>query len=229
MNILSVSTISERAEVALKTDNSYEERIIDGIFSPSEDLLNEVKSLLKRAKLELKDLNLLLCPKGPGSFTGLRIAMSLLKGISLALDVPLISIDTFSIIENTIPSTDYCIISLIDAKRKRFYYRTKKDKSISETKDAEVDEILNFIDNEKDKILLTGPDAFLFYEKIKDKMENKNVTLDPLSPRPFSKSLITLGIEKYNKGEFDNDTDGPVYIRKSDAEEMLDRRKNNEV
>ena len=49
MNILSVDTSTQILSIALLTENSYEERLVDGNFSPSENLLNEIEELLGRA------------------------------------------------------------------------------------------------------------------------------------------------------------------------------------
>ena len=90
MNILSLDTSTQTLSIALQTDNSYEERLISGNFSHSEDLLSEIESILSRAGLMLKDLKLLIVTKGPGSFTGLRVGMASLKGISSALNIPIV-------------------------------------------------------------------------------------------------------------------------------------------
>ena len=70
MITLAVDTSTQIASVALLTENSYEERLIDGHFSPSEDLLEEIGKLLERASIKMQDLELLAVTKGPGSFIG---------------------------------------------------------------------------------------------------------------------------------------------------------------
>ena len=94
MNILSLDTSTDVLSIALKTDTSYEERLINGNFSHSECLLTEIMSLLERAHLSLKDLDILIAAKGPGSFTGLRVGIASLKGIRAAGDAKLVTIPT---------------------------------------------------------------------------------------------------------------------------------------
>ena len=55
MNILSLDTSTDVLSIALRTQKSYEERLISGNFSHSENLLSEILSFLQRAKLTLKD------------------------------------------------------------------------------------------------------------------------------------------------------------------------------
>ena len=85
MNILSLDTSTDVLSIALKTENSYEERLINGNFSHSENLLGEIISLLKRAGLELKDLDLAYAPpyssaKDPVNMAGF-MAENIEKGL----------------------------------------------------------------------------------------------------------------------------------------------------
>ena len=89
MNILSLDTSTPVLSLSVRTNSSYEERKIIGNFSHSENLLGEIKSMTKRAGIELKDFELLICTKGPGSFTGLRVGMAGLKAYLLRPPLPL--------------------------------------------------------------------------------------------------------------------------------------------
>ncbi len=223
MNILAVDTSTAILSLALKTDTSYEERMVDGNFAPSENLMGEIKSLLGRADITLKDLDLLVCTRGPGSFTGLRIAMSLMKGISYASDIPLVSVPTLQVIEESArPLRNGYILSVIDAKKKRFYFRLSLDgETIIQDRDESPEEIIKEVSDIDTDVLVTGPDALTFFNKANEIKENNNLILDSLTPRNLSKPLIKLGLEVYNREGKDDIGQGPVYIRRSDAEEML--------
>ncbi len=223
MNILSADTSTAILSLALKTDTSYEERMVDGNFAPSENLMGEIKSMLERAHITLKDLNLLICTRGPGSFTGLRIAMSLMKGISYANDIPLVSVPTLSVIEESVrPLRDGYILSVIDAKKKRFYFRLSLDgETLIPDRDESPEIILQEVLDIDTDVLVTGPDALTFFNKAKEIKPENNLILDTLSPRNLSKALIKLGLEAYSRDGADDIGQGPVYIRRSDAEEML--------
>ena len=208
MNILSLDTSNPVLSLSLRTNNSYEERKIIGNFSHSENLLGEIKSMTKRAGIELKDLELLICTKGPGSFTGLRVGMAGLKGISLASSAPLVSVPTLSVIDESVKSLwKGPVLSVIDAKKKKFYFRLRKGEDVIET-----------LKSLKD-VLITGPDAALFASKLSS--EDLDITVDSEAPRCLSYALEKLGKEKYATDGPDDIGEGPVYIRRSDAEEML--------
>lgn len=223
MNILSIDTSTNILSIALKTASSYEERLVDGNFSHSENLLFEIESILKRAKMAIKDLDLLICTRGPGSFTGLRIGMATLKGFSSALSIPMVSVPTLKAIERSVGFYPGLTLSTIDAKKKRFYIRlSKNNETILDDRDAKVEDIVSYFD--EDEVLITGPDAASFAKKLKEINEDARIIIDTFAPRNISRALIELGLEQYESIGADDIGQGPVYIRRSDAEEALLKR-----
>lgn len=221
MNILALDTSTPILSIALETDTSYEERLIEGAFSHSEDLLTEIESLLKRVNLTLKDLDMLFVTKGPGSFTGLRVGMASMKGISSALSIPLVSIPTLLVIENAVKSYNGTILSVIDAKKKKFYLRLSHNGLvIIDDRDGNAEDIIEELKKHSD-ILITGPDAEKFSLKLKEEYGFDNAICDQLAPRNLSRSLIELGKKRFEEHGADDIGEGPVYIRRSDAEEAL--------
>ena len=222
MNILVIDTSTSILSIALKTDEGYEERLIDGRFSHSEDLLPEIESLLSRAGIDISDLSLVIVAKGPGSFTGLRIGMASAKGIASALSIPVVSVPTLSAIAAAASPYPGPIISVIDAKRRRFYLSViENGKTIVADRDGSAEDIIEVFTSSGIPALITGPDAALFASKLP---EGTRYVLDGQSPRNISRSLLHLGLEKLEKSGADDIGEGPVYIRRSDAEEALMRK-----
>ena len=221
MNILSLDTSTPVLSLSVRTNSSYEERKIIGNFSHSENLLGEIKSMTKRAGIELKDFELLICTKGPGSFTGLRVGMAGLKGISLASSAPLVSVPTLSVIDESVKSLwKGPVLSVKKKKKKKFYFRLRVGEEIViSDRDGNPEDVIETLKSLKD-ILITGPDAALFASKLSS-FEDLDITVDPEAPRCLSYALEKLGMEKYKIDGPDDIGEGPVYIRRSDAEEML--------
>ena len=225
MNILSADTSTQILSIALKTESAYEERLVNGRFSHSEDLLPEISSLLSRAGITMQDLELLIVSKGPGSFTGLRIGMASMKGISSALSVPLVSVPTLDAIPEAAPISPGAVLSVIDARKRKFYLSLKKgDDILIPDCDADPADIIGYLKDEEIPVLITGPDALLFSEKITELDEAVPFITDPEAPRNISRALISLGLRKYRTSGPDDIGEGPVYIRRSDAEEALERK-----
>ncbi|MGN1164529.1 MAG: tRNA (adenosine(37)-N6)-threonylcarbamoyltransferase complex dimerization subunit type 1 TsaB, partial [Candidatus Ornithospirochaeta sp.] len=168
MNILSLDTSTPVLSLALRTEKSYEERKIIGNFSHSENLLPEIQTMMDRAGIKLSEINLLICTKGPGSFTGLRVGMATLKGISLASGAPLVSVPTLSVIEKSAsPLWSGAVLSVIDAKKKKFYFRLSRcGEILVPDRDGQVEDAVEKIKDLGEKVLVTGPDAALFVKKV---------------------------------------------------------------
>lgn len=78
-------------------------------------LLDTVDAVLADAGLGLGDLDGLVCGLGPGSFTGLRVALATLKGLALARGLPLWGVPTYAALEAALPGER--VIAVIDARR----------------------------------------------------------------------------------------------------------------
>ena len=177
-----------------------------------------------RASVALRDLDLLICTKGPGSFTGLRVGMATLKGIRSASGAKLVSIPTLSAMINTVSAiSDLPVLAVMDAKKKRYYIRLEdKERVIVSDIDANAEDIKDELSSFS-KILVVGD-----YEKIKEDLKKVAPSVlfvhDPKNTGNISMSLIELVlIQLEEKGE-DEIGMGPVYIRKSDAEVSLEKR-----
>ncbi len=225
MNILLFDTSTQILSIALKCDKFYEERLIDGNFSHSEDLLTEVTAILERAKIKLADLDMLICTKGPGSFTGIRVGMVTMKGFASALSIPLVSVGTLEAIEESASLYKGAILSVIDAKKKRFYQRLSfNGEVVVPDSDMSPEDIIESL-KAYEEILVTGPDAALFAEKITSIEPSLKLVVDCAVPRNLSKAMLKLGLKKYQEVGADDIGEGPIYIRRSDAEEALLKKK----
>lgn len=220
-NILAVDTASKLMGVSLKVgDKTYSDFINDG-FAHSENLLPMINKLLESGNINVKEIDLLICTRGPGSFTGLRIGMATLKGLSLGLGIPLISVPTLDLYAYGNENFKGDVLPILDARKRCFYTGifnagTKKTDDL----DLPLEEILKKL-KESDSIFLTGVDAELFYNKV---LDDKRFILDKNYLKNYSENLIPLGLELYTNKGADDISQGPLYIRKSEAEIMLEKK-----
>jgi tRNA threonylcarbamoyladenosine biosynthesis protein TsaB len=126
--ILNIETATTVCSVALSKDGLLLGlKELDAGYTHAENLHIFIDEALKKAGFEASQLQAVALSKGPGSYTGLRIGSSTAKGLAFALGIPLISIDTLSIMAymafNRInDEAFYC--PLIDARRMEVYTRT---------------------------------------------------------------------------------------------------------
>lgn len=230
MNILVNDTSSQALTVALKTDSFFESRTSEGrSVQHSERLMPTVMELCSDAKITTKDIDLLACTRGPGSFTGLRIGMSAFKGMAYALDKPLVSVSTMEVLANCVPYFDGAVVTVLDAKKQRWYLAAfekngaEANRIMADTDGTEAD----LVDVLKPyaKVLVTGPDAEAFSKVLSDMYkEEKMIIADKISTKAVSTSLIECAVRKFEKDGADDIGQGPIYLRKSDAEIALEER-----
>lgn len=234
MNILAVDTSNSILTAAIQKDSYYEEYSSeDPSFQHSETLVPKINELCSAAGIKTKDIDLLVCTRGPGSFTGLRIAMSALKGIAYGSGNSLVSVSTLEAYANRIEDYDGAVVSALDAKKQRYYL------AAFEIREGIVKRICNDVDgNVSDleevlkpysKILVTGPDSKAFAEILDNFYKgSKQIETHFDENKSLGVSLIELGKKQFEEKGADHVGQGPVYLRKSDAEVALEERLKKE-
>ncbi|GMO26103.1 MAG: tRNA (adenosine(37)-N6)-threonylcarbamoyltransferase complex dimerization subunit type 1 TsaB [Termitinemataceae bacterium] len=199
----------------------------------SELLFDTLEKLIDTAGIAKTDIDVLACMEGPGSFTGLRIGFSALKGIALALNKKMISVPTLDC--TAFPFSDFpgLVAAVIDAKQNRFFsaiYRSGI--SLSSYMDIGhinlADIIINLQKNHKteNSILLCGNGAGLAKQALEPLLDGFNIFIDPEYRRGRA-ALMLKYIEKSYR--FNSASDNyafyckPIYIRKSDAEMQVNK------
>jgi len=118
--LLAIDTATRYASVALlDASGIVAEQSWRAGHNHSVQTLPVIASLLAQQGLSPQALTAVAVAKGPGSFTGLRIGMSLAKGICLALGIPIIGIPTLDVITYAVGDPGGPVIAVLEAGRKR--------------------------------------------------------------------------------------------------------------
>lgn len=198
--ILNIETATKNCSVSISKDGITIlcKEIAEQGYSHAEKLHVFINEIIKDAKISLSDLDAIAVSQGPGSYTGLRIGVSAAKGLSYALEIPLIAVDTLESLANKAKSNDGYIIPMIDARRMEVYsaiFNSNKEK-IREVK-AEVLTEESFSDI-TDKIYFVGDSN----EKAKTILSKANfVFLDDLM-FPSANEMSLLSYQKFQKKDF---------------------------
>ena len=83
MKILALDTTTKSASVAIFDNNLIDEKSISNEITHSEKLLPLVDEILKKHNTNINEIDMFACLNGPGSFTGVRIGLSAIKGFSI--------------------------------------------------------------------------------------------------------------------------------------------------
>ncbi|WP_426431551.1 tRNA (adenosine(37)-N6)-threonylcarbamoyltransferase complex dimerization subunit type 1 TsaB [Winogradskyella sp. HB-48] len=110
----SVSLSKDGETLVLKEDNSAG-------YSHAETLHVYIKDVFDEANIEAKNIDAVAVSKGPGSYTGLRIGVSSAKGLSYALNKPLISVSTLESLSHQVDIDEGVIVPMLDARRMEVY------------------------------------------------------------------------------------------------------------
>lgn len=228
MNILSVCTFDETLQLGLSMDSQFSNRMSRTGTKHSECLMKNIMELLNENELKLQDLDLLCCTKGPGSFTGLRIGMSVLKGIAFSCDKPLVSVSTMEVIAHNLSFFPGTVVPLLDARKQRYYSAVfQQGKRISPDMDSIPEDLVPYLMNSS-RILFTGSSSRPFAEDVMKLGVIKGEAIIDDCFRSYSESLTTLASMQFQEKGADDIGQGPVYLRKSEAEAALDARMREE-
>jgi tRNA threonylcarbamoyladenosine biosynthesis protein TsaB len=122
MRVLAVETSSLAGGVALLDDEQLvAEYVLDVRVTHSERLMASVDRVLADARWTARELDGLAVAVGPGSFTGLRIAVSTVKGLALALGLPIAPVPTLDAMAAALPWAMLPVCPVLDARKGEVY------------------------------------------------------------------------------------------------------------
>ncbi len=232
MKILSIDTASEICGVSLLENSN-----LIGNFDQntgrthSENLMPMIEQALKQCELTLKDIDLLVCDKGPGSFTGIRIGIATVKAFHDSLSIPCIGISSLEALAYTIKKEGF-IVTLLDCKNNNCYF------ALYEYKNSQYTEILiptaDTIENALKTCLQIIPsnssitfvgDGSIIYKELIDS-QCKNCYFATSENNVLNSYYLGLaGLDKFRKKEWKEVL--PLYLKKPQAQRQLEEKFNN--
>jgi tRNA threonylcarbamoyladenosine biosynthesis protein TsaB len=121
MNLLAIETATESCSVALLVGDRLFSRSEIAPRRHAELLLPMCEDVLAEADLARGDLDALAVGRGPGAFTGVRLAISAAQGIALALDIPVVPISSLAALAMQAPDDGTDVLAVIDARMGEIY------------------------------------------------------------------------------------------------------------
>lgn len=121
MKLLAFETATEACSVALYVDGEVLERFEIAPRRHAELSLPWAEALLAEAGIRRSQLDGIALSRGPGAFTGVRLAIALAQGIALALDRPLLPVSTLQVLALRAPAQHPEILAAIDARMGELY------------------------------------------------------------------------------------------------------------
>ena len=123
MNILSIDSSGTMLSIELKKNNEYFSFADQQKRRASQIILSSIDKIMSDNKLDVSDLNLIIFNKGPASFTGTRIAASVCQAIGYSLNIPVIGVNSLSLMAyNYYSKSSYSKITCIKKAYGEKYY-----------------------------------------------------------------------------------------------------------
>ena len=230
MSILAIDTATQVSSVAVASETRLlAELTMQARLTHSETLLPHIEQVLKMASVKKEDLAGIAVSNGPGSFTGLRIGLAAAKAICYALKLPLVAVSTLEALAWHYPVAGVRIVTLLDAQkgnayRQSFRFHDGSMEAVEEITVAGLPEVLASCGEMDEQVVLLGD---VVPKKIAGKMElPSNVSLAPAHlVMPRAACVAQVGLRKLAAGQIGNVMDmEPVYIRRSEAEVLWEKR-----
>ena len=225
MKILAVDTATKSCSVAVVSEKSIiSEYTVNHKDTHSRFVMGMVHDILKMSHLTVKDLDGFAVTIGPGSFTGLRIGLSTVKGLSLAAGKPVAGISSLEALACTVSGTESLICPMLDARRNEVYtgrYRLREGRLVNESPPRAVrpDKAVKGIN---ESCIMVGDGAIVYQDLIKNCLGPLAVFADFFQHTIRASAVGFMAIERFTS--HNTDDPGllkPLYLRKSDAQKNL--------
>ena len=227
MKILSIECSATPASCAIIDDGKIlASSFVNARLTHSQTLMPMIINTLDNSATKLSDIDRIAVAVGPGSFTGLRIGISAVKGLATPNKLPCVAVSTLDGMAQQFSDCDCILCAVMDARCNQFYNavfdisngtitRLCEDRAL--LCDELKNELAKILDSKK--IILCGDGAELFYKSVSDL---PNVTVAPEYLK--YQSAVGIGLYAYNNadnGTVSSDTLLPVYLRLPQAEREL--------
>lgn len=239
--VLAIDTATAIASVALVEDG---ELIAEEVHSDrpgeapapvtprvnhAEIILPLLDRLLKRAAVSLPEISVLGVSIGPGSFTGLRIGLSTVKGLAYGCEIPVVGIPTLLAIAARVRDWEGLICPFLDARKKEVYAALfrKKDGGVDRLAEDVVsspERVLSWIQaaGDGEPCLFIGDGTRAYGELVKSLLGNRAILTGGEAYSSIASAVARLAEKRLRNKEFDPlEPLVPLYLRPSEAELRL--------
>ncbi|UXR69096.1 MULTISPECIES: tRNA (adenosine(37)-N6)-threonylcarbamoyltransferase complex dimerization subunit type 1 TsaB [unclassified Staphylococcus] len=186
----------------------------------SVQLMPQVAALLETAKITPQDLTDIIVAQGPGSYTGLRIGVTVAKTLAYTLNANLYGVSSLKALAATLQWTDRVIVPIMNARREHVYAGAYQwqDGQLNTVMEDQYIALTDLIERMKDeqKVLFIGEDVRQFEESLQD--------FDVLLLLPKAEAMWQHKGEPQNVHSF-----SPQYLKLSEAEQNWLNQQNSKT
>jgi len=217
LNILAIDTCTETASVTLLKSGETYIRELSGIDKTSGHILKLCDEVFEESQSQLREVDLVSYSQGPGSFTGVRMCIGVVQGLSLSMEIPTMGFTTLELVgfgASQILKSNKIAIAL-DARMGEVYWATFVDGLVGNMKICCPEEA----DHLDPSFVGVGSGWRAYSEKLKFA---SNISDIDLTIKPESSALIELSLRAMNTGlKGTLELPKPIYLRNNVAKKSL--------
>lgn len=233
MRILALDTSASTATICLAEDTICRGAYTVQTNAHSTTILPMIASLLDGLHMTIADCDLLAAAAGPGSFTGIRIGVSTVKGLAFSAGIPCVGVSSLAAIAYGMTGMDGILCPVINARRDHVYtafFRAVPDalpERMTEDMQISVEELWAKIAQLEGPVYASG-DGYAMVHRTSENRPQNLYSTPSLYRIPHAYGVAMAGWEQYrnaaNPAVCTGDALVPVYLRKSQAERERDER-----
>lgn len=207
MNLLAMDTSTSRASVALSVRGQVWVEEEHNLREHARVLLLMVDRLLKKASLSIEQLDGIVFGAGPGSFTGIRIACSVAKGLAYAHDLPLYPVSGLRALAEEASARHLPVLAMMDARMKQVYWAfdALQDDAVLHVTDPEAVDIPDHM-----QCVLVGTDIKPYQAALKPAL--RECIVEQIEAWPRAETMIRM-VEREDIASVSVDQAMPLYVR----------------
>ncbi|KIL52219.1 hypothetical protein KP77_06920 [Jeotgalibacillus alimentarius] len=220
MIVLAIDTSNQPMSLAVLKDGSVMgEKLINIKRNHSLQAMSEVEALLASLDVTPASLNRIVVAKGPGSYTGVRIGVTLAKTLAWSLNIPIVGVSSLLSLAWPGKYFDGMVVPLMNARRGNVYTGLYEYRdgwwTLEEDRNMAISDWLVHLAEREERVLFTGADVDVFWEEIQSVLGDRAYRVSEEEAYP---SAVMMA--KHAEGLPDEDAHGfvPNYIRLAEAE-----------
>ncbi|WP_274308343.1 tRNA (adenosine(37)-N6)-threonylcarbamoyltransferase complex dimerization subunit type 1 TsaB [Solibacillus daqui] len=193
---LGIETANAPLSIAIVKDGKVVAEVVQNIkLTHSVGAMPAIEEVINKAGITSTEIDAIAVSEGPGSYTGVRIGVTLAKTLAWSLQKPLVGVSSLKVLAANVRVSNYTVCALFDARRQNVYagvYEGITQTPVIEDHHDHIDGLLTKLDALKRPVLFVGTDVEVYFEKIQEVLGERAVRVPYTLDLPRASELIAV-------------------------------------
>lgn len=219
---LGIETANAPLSVAIVKDGRIVAEVVQNIkLTHSVGAMPAIEEVLNKAGIKPAEIDVVAVSEGPGSYTGVRIGVTLAKTFAWSIQKPLIGVSSLKTLASNSRMSDALICALFDARRQNVYagvYEGMQLNPVIEDYHDHIDGLLGRLKLLQRPVVFVGTDVDIYFDKIHEVLGENALRVPKTHDLPRASELITIAQQQKLPSIEATHTFVPQYRRIAEAE-----------